>query len=468
MNNFFKLSVIAAAVALSGTATAGSFTGNDTVATANANAIYLSTQGLLAAGVSAVQYLPEVSYKLGADYLANDEITFTFVATFGTNTVFPTNITVGAATFQKTTVTTDAVTYRVVSGSAVAGSVFTFAQNKVSAADLTDTAKSGIVVANAQVGANMFVVLSKTAANVTFDADTSAATNADIFLVSTTQFGTSKVTEKFNAVIDGSLAGASKKFVFGTSDALTVAYTAPKVMPTQALLGQNIGLNDLTAAKVAPVMTVNVLGAGQLTAANFTFASAVVGTTFNTSVPDVITVTYPTGTVVPSDTLTITPKTGASAAVINAITSFDAIATANGATILAAGGIATENAGKWTVTGSETVNVPYMPYGTGLSQVIYATNKSASNVEVSVVATDEAGTVYDLGVVTTAKASSVTKLATEIKNGLAAQSFTSGKVSLAITFRGNADLVGSTIELHTGYNANASDRGFVANSSNGA
>jgi hypothetical protein len=470
MNNFFKLSVIAAAVALSGTATAGSFTGNGTTVTANENAVVLSAEGFLSGNKSAVQYFPTVSYKLGADYLVSDEITFTFANAYDANTVFPANITVGGANFQQIGSTATTVSYRVTSGTAVSGSLFTFTQNKSTVADLTDTAKSGIVVANTEVDADNAITVASLKSGVTpFDTETTVA-NASKFLMTATQFGTTAVATKYNAVIDGSTAGAAKIFTNGDlSDAASFTYTAPTAMPTQALLGQNIGLNDLTATadKVAQVATIqsNIVLAN---IADYTITSGVTGAVITTvagtptATDTAIVVTYPTGTTPVGDTVTITPKTGASAPTMIAST-FNVTNVANSVAL----GAATQAMGNWAVASSDTVNVPYMPYGPGLSQVIYANNTTASDAEVSVVAYDQNGMSYDLGVVGVAGAKSVTKLATVIKNALATAGVTDGRLAMDVTFRGNTLTTGS-IKLHTGYNANASDRGFVANTSNGA
>lgn len=490
MNNFFKMSLVAAAIAVSGTAAAGTFTGNNATAskvTANENALVFSSQGLAKIG-SDLQAGPVISYKLGAAYIVGDELSFEFsmgtvptAKDYDAKTVFPANISVDTAQFNLISAIDNKVTYRVVSGAANTGSLFVIPQEKKTLADLSDSTKAGLVFAANSLNDgtdSLYVKASATKNNSTvtgaYDLDTTVGA-ANILALSTTQFGKSEVTQKFNAVVDDSTAGDSKKFVTGTDDAFSVVYTAPTVMPTKALLGTNDGINDLTATadKVAPVMTV-VSTLPIVDVAKYTFksavADAVVTTVANaTTVANTdIIVTYPKGTTVPSDTLTITPKTGTSAPELDAFT-FAATVTANGSTPLAS---AAANAGSWGVTGSYVVTVPYMPFGTGLSQVIYANNKSTSDVEVSAVATDENGTVYDLGVVSTAKAASVAKLSTPIKNALEAEGFTSGKVAIEITFRGNKasvdSLINGTIQVHSGYNANASDRGFVANTSNSA
>ena len=101
-----------------------------------------------------------------------------------------------------------------------------------------------------------------------------------------------------------------------------------------------------------------------------------------------------------------------------------------------AGNVATvanfsEAAGSWTLNGA-SVNVPYMPYGTNISQIIYVTNTSALAGEVEVTATGEDGTVYELGVVATA-GKGVTRLHEVIATKLEEAGFNmSGKVAFDV------------------------------------
>lgn len=478
MNNFFKMSLVAAAIAVSGTATAGTFAGNNTVkadVTANENAVIFSTEGFAKLTGTDLQLAPVISYKLGAAYIIGDELTFTFSAAKDAKSVLPTTIMVDTAEFNLIAQTTATVKYRVISGSAKAASLFVVPQQKTTAADINDSAKSGLVFTAANLdGLTVAASATKNNGADVHDVDTTTTDSgaaANLLSLKTTQFGKSTVTTKLNAVVDQSAPTLGKAFVIGTDDAFTVTYKAPKVMPVKALLGADDGVNDLTAAadSVAPIMLIEAtLPIADI--AKYTIKSSVVGAVVSSAAGTIpanadITITYPKGTTVPSDTVTITPKTGASAPTMGAYT-FAAAITANGSTPLAS---AAANVGAWTTAGDYVVTIPYMPFGTGLSQVIYANNKSVSDVEVSAVATDENGTVHDLGVVGTAKAASVAKLSTPIKNALEAEGFTSGKVAIEITFRGNStDVLAGKIQVHSGYNANASDRGFVANTSNGA
>lgn len=471
MNNFFKMSLVAAAVAVSGTAAAGTFTGNNTVAakvTANENAIFYSTEGLAVAGVSTTLVPgPVISYKLGAAYIVGDELIFTFTNAFDAKSKLPTTITVDTAEFNLISLDVGAkkVVYRVITGSAKTSSLFVLPQEKVTAADIQDTSKNGLVFTAANLVGNKVVASATKNNNVgAYDADTTVV-NGNILAVSTTQFGESTVTQALNAVIDDSTPNVGKQFVNDTNDTLTVTYAEPTVKPSKALLGLNDGVVDLTASKFAPTMVVTPSAA--IVAADYTFKSSVADAVVVATATE-ITVTYPSGASVPSDTLTITPKSAATISTVIPVVSFVAEVQANDSTT--ADIMVSTAAGAWSAVGSTTVNVPYMPYGTGLTQVIYANNTSASDAEVSVVARDEAGNKYPLGVVANIKAKSVSKLAGDIKDALAAQGFTSGKVALDITFRGNkSDAIGAgDINVHTSYNANATDRGFVTNTTNGA
>ena len=64
-----------------------------------------------------------------------------------------------------------------------------------------------------------------------------------------------------------------------------------------------------------------------------------------------------------------------------------------------------------------------MPFAPGISQILYVTNSGDFDGGVYVTAHDEDGTEYDLGMVATAGASSVTKITAQVKDALAAEGF---------------------------------------------
>jgi hypothetical protein len=112
-------------------------------------------------------------------------------------------------------------------------------------------------------------------------------------------------------------------------------------------------------------------------------------------------------------------------------------------------------AGEWTLNGN-VVNIPYMPFAPGISQILYVTNSGDFDGGVYVTAHDEDGTEYDLGMVATAGASSVTKITAQVKDALAAQDFTKGKLSIDVT----VNAPDGDITVQAAYNI-GSDRGFV-------
>ena len=502
MNKFFKMSLVAAAVAVSGTATAGTFELNADK-DAYAGAKYYSTEGLVHVTDTDKQVLPAISYKLGAAYLLGDELTIKFKGALDAKTVFPASVVAGGATFDRVFVDLTAVgagtpdnstlaggyvTYRVVAGTAVRDTVFTLPAEKVTTADLDDAAKAGVVMINKAVllAATVEAISTTNNGASNHDVDTTDTANAFLFK-SITQIGTAKLDTIFNNVIDATVGGKNKFTNGELNDTMSFSYTAPKVMPTEALVGQNIGTNDLSTKTIAQELTItsdipfdkNVGGVNDASLANnashykvtSSNADATIALSGTADTADATwTVTYKAGsTPVAGDTVTITPQKGGNAALpVLAAQAFAGKYDINGAATAIVTG--PKVFGEWTAIGDQTVEVPYMPYGTGLSQIIYVANASGSDAEVSVTAVDDNGTAYDLGNVGTAKANGVTKLATVIKNKLATEGFTSGKLSMKVKFNGNASLVEGKggIQLYTGYNKNGTDRGYVANTSNGA
>ncbi|MCU8017989.1 hypothetical protein L5M36_14000 [Shewanella sp. SM72] len=490
MNNFFKMSLVAAAIAVSGTATAGTFELNADK-DAYAGAKNYSTEGLVHVLADDKQYLPAISYKLGAAYIIGDELSIKFSSALDSNTVFPATIVTGGATFDKVFVNTAVaaignpvnstlaggyVTYRVVAGSAPRDTVFTLPAEKMTAADLSDATKAGIVITKATLLTTTVEAVSTTNNGASNHDINSTDPTKTILAKSITQIGTAKVATKFNNVIDATVAGVNKFTNGELNDTMSFTYVAPKVMPTEALIGLDIGTNDLTAETIAQVLTIKTgLPDGSLSAdadnnlthykATSAKADAVVAVA-----ADGWTVTYKAGsTPVAGDVVTITPKKGANGKLpVLAATSFAGDYKINAAATDIV--TAPKVFGEWSTIGAQTVEVPYMPYGTGISQVMYVSNASSSDASVSVTAFDDKGNVFDLLNVGVAKANSVTKLATVIKNALEAKGFTDGKLSMKVKFNGNAALVlgKGGVQLHTGYNANGTDRGFVTNTSNGA
>jgi len=115
-----------------------------------------------------------------------------------------------------------------------------------------------------------------------------------------------------------------------------------------------------------------------------------------------------------------------------------------------------------------TVFVPYLPIGSGISQILYLTNTANVAGTITMSARNSAGTecpTASFGGNITVAARRVTNLASALSTGIAAcgGASTSDKWYLTIT----ADLPDGAIEVYSAYNVGGSDRANVINSSNG-
>jgi len=122
------------------------------------------------------------------------------------------------------------------------------------------------------------------------------------------------------------------------------------------------------------------------------------------------------------------------------------------------------SAGAFSLNGS-SVNIPFLPYGSGVSRVVYLTNRSSQTgaISVSLLADGTQAACTPTGTVS-AKANGVTVLSTLIDEGVAScyGSTFAGKVAVAIT--SNTPAVST--EVFSGYNRSGSLT-TVVNNSNG-
>jgi len=115
--------------------------------------------------------------------------------------------------------------------------------------------------------------------------------------------------------------------------------------------------------------------------------------------------------------------------------------------------------GAWTINGAQ-VYIQYMPYGTGLSRIVYAANDGVLNPDVTADITANGSTFScALG---TAPAKTVTNLSGAIDTCVAAKGIVTGKVAILLTFIAPDQ----DIEVYSAYNAGGTDRGTVVNTSN--
>jgi len=129
--------------------------------------------------------------------------------------------------------------------------------------------------------------------------------------------------------------------------------------------------------------------------------------------------------------------------------------------------------GTWTLNGT-TVQVPYMPYGSSIDQVIRVNNRSTQTAGVTVQARNAAGTLCAASTLSgvTIAANQVKDIAADVKTYVnncfsAAADAPNHRVSLSIT----TNLPSAQTEVYTGFNVNSSTTGpsrvTVVNSTNG-
>lgn len=114
------------------------------------------------------------------------------------------------------------------------------------------------------------------------------------------------------------------------------------------------------------------------------------------------------------------------------------------------------NGGAWTLNAAER-HVSYMPFGPNIGQIIYVTNDSAKDGEVTINVYDENGETlaenYSAG---TATAGGVTQIAGAVQEAVGDYQ---GKARIEIT----VDAPSHNVTVYSAYNVGGSDRGFVSN-----
>ncbi|BDX07683.1 hypothetical protein [Planctobacterium marinum] len=411
-----------------------------------------SSEGLT--GVTANQTSNAISYTLAAAYQEGDRITFTFpdgalvangfpaqVNVPAVNSATPANAIAGLALGLLNS-DTNSVTYRVTSITQPTDGVNTTYTDRTTIGAVLPLGTIDYTADAVRNGSVTVTVSSVTAAGDTLDASgTRTATVAE----AKTQFGTASVTAPFDAVVD--VSQMRQAFVGGVADSMSWAITD---VDTTGWL--NVATVNATSGTV-----VNLYGEagkmGNVTAAQWSSAGS------RTFTADSARLSVAYGGMTTNDTITFTPLTGTSAAVIEA-QAFTADFTYNYTSAGSQAGSATVgsglSAGSWTLNGA-TVNIPYMPYGPTASQVVYVTNSGTQAGDISVTAFDNNGNTFDLGVIGTANAQTVTKLAPAINTALEAAGFAGSQASITVTVNAPED----DITVHASFNIGGNDRAFV-------
>jgi len=433
-----------------------------------------SAEGNATAAATAI-YAATVTVTLGSDYIANDTVVLglsgaSFIA--GTSTLgtsYNTPVTCGSggntATLGFLSRSTSSANYRVTSvagtqNNAVCSFSLPISRNSATSGTQTvswtaNTAQSGLV----------------------FDAASVVATIGSV----RTQFTAPSTVTVLNGVVDvdsgryqfagGHDSGSVLSATGASSDTLSFTLQNRTSDNGAAVLTSVVGVisgdfsfvdgGDTTAGCSAAD-----LGAGHgrisATGATLSINSACSTLTFTATTAGAVVISLGTGS---SST---TPTNGG---VLTAPQSFTvapltySYAGASGGTTGSASVSfnSTGSAGAWTLNGSIS-KISYMPYGTGISRIVYITNRSNQSGGVSATAINEAGVSCAIANVATAPKGAVTNLSAGLDAGVAAcyGASYSGKVAFEIT----ANIPGNKAEVYSAYNVNG-NRVIVVNDTNG-
>jgi hypothetical protein len=164
-------------------------------------------------------------------------------------------------------------------------------------------------------------------------------------------------------------------------------------------------------------------------------------------------------------TLTLDPKPNVDAAGDNPIlpastigvevtTNFTGFGTTKGAVVFALSG------GAWTLNGYQAF-IPYMPYGSGITQVIYLANRGTTVGDITVEWVDKDGTSGTLGVIASLGAVTTMAIGPIIKAALPAAQQASGRLALTVT----ANVPAADVQMNSQYNVSG-NRAFTLHEDN--
>jgi hypothetical protein len=432
MSKLFKTTLVAVAVASAAcVANAGTLTG----ATIN-----FSTEGANAATTATTPVT--FTHTVNAGFAVNDLITFTLPTGSVLAKGFTWQSTISYAAGTGTGAGGGTMVATLLDASTIDAPVYRVTTKEGGSALTTIGATSGAVavtLANKAFGSDVSLSVKSTLANGVTEIDPGTKTLK--FVDSKSQFGALKVASGSQLDATISVAKAREGFTDSeTSDAFTWTHSNDTTLT-----------GAVTVSK--QVMTVNGDFDG-FAKTNFTTgntATVAVAADYQS-----VAITY--ASAITNDTVTITPPVDSktTSAVVLEEQDFSVSGVITYGTTSTS--IGSADAGEWKLDGA-AVTVPYMPYGSTISQVMYITNSGALDADITVDAMDEDGTAYSLGSIGTAKKKGVTKVAGLVKAALEAQGFTGGKV--ALTFTVNAE--DKDISVYAAYNV-AGDRATVLNS----
>jgi hypothetical protein len=426
-------------------------------ATLSATATTHSRQGNI--GNTAAVAMPDVTVTLGADYTLNDSITLSLTgATLATaNPTFTCEDAAGSPAAGPDAI----ISYVTGTGNT---RVYRVTQKEVSNTTGLNCTISGISVVGSSLASATTVTLGYSAATAVSNLPLDAAGTNTVTLATTVDQFTSTVTTALNGVVDVNNARA----VFTTDDDGVTAGTQDNLVVT--LVNNTAGV-----LQAATLNSVSILING-----DFTFTDLDADGCGDDSLANTLTTSSGTIAVAANCQSATVTHTGAAAFTIKATGAtggkvLTAPQTFAGASTFAFDPVVavtpdlTESDtlayGAWTLNGFSAF-VPYMPYGTNISQIIYLTNKSTQSGAISVTAFNEAGATCTFAAGNVG-AGRTLQVAGAIKTGLegCAGFLTNGAGRVAMTI--TANIPGSLAEVYSAYNVGGTDRGTVVNSTNG-
>jgi len=116
--------------------------------------------------------------------------------------------------------------------------------------------------------------------------------------------------------------------------------------------------------------------------------------------------------------------------------------------------------GEWVLNGFQAL-IPYMPYGTTISQVIYLANRGTQSGDVTVDWIDQNGNTGSLGVVAVLGATRTLSLGNIIRDALPATQRGSGRLALTVT----ANVPAADVQINSQYNVSG-NRAFTLHEDN--
>lgn len=376
-----------------------------------------------------------VSVTTAADYPLGATITVTITGADVADTSAPTFNNANVAFLSASTVgdQNDSLTFLVTTDEGLASG----AELVLSGVDLLLTADADAVVA-VEVAA---------ATNGGESLDSAASTNvAQVSSEVAVTVGTA-----LGSATDGAISVANDRLAFvngSTDDSFTLnvdtgadifAVTAEKA--TIALSGTDLsfmqGAGGMLDSNAYSVSTNGTVGAEDqsLNDAATTFEATTAADVTTTNSDDVtVRIGAATGNALVAQTFTADVDLGYSLGATEGTFSADGLA-----------------AGAWSLSGT-TFNIPYMPYGSNISQIVYVSNSGSIDANVELTAFDDEGNTY--GPVTLdvqARSGRVTSLSTAIKTALQSDDDFDGSGKFDISLTINAST--GDLDLFSAYNA---------------